>query len=153
MKPQPCVAIIVGSKTDLPFLEGATSVLEEFGVAYSVEVMSAHRSLDKVSAFASSAEENGFEVIIAVAGMAAHLPGVIAAKTVLPVIGVPLPTSDIKGMDSLLAIVQMPGGIPVATMAIGKAGVKNAALFAVAILARREKSLLKKLQKYRESIF
>jgi 5-(carboxyamino)imidazole ribonucleotide mutase len=153
MKPQPCVAIIVGSKTDLPFLEGATSVLEEFGVAYSVEVMSAHRSLDKVSAFASSAEENGFEVIIAVAGMAAHLPGVIAAKTVLPVIGVPLPTSDIKGMDSLLAIVQMPGGIPVATMAIGKAGVKNAALFAVAILARREKPLLKKLQKYRESIF
>jgi 5-(carboxyamino)imidazole ribonucleotide mutase len=153
MKPQPCVAIIVGSKTDLPFLEGATSVLEEFGVAYSVEVMSAHRSLDKVSAFASSAEENGFEVIIAVAGMAAHLPGVIAAKTVLPVIGVPLPTSDIKGMDSLLAIVQMPGGIPVATMAIGKAGVKNAALFAVAILARREKLLLKKLQKYRESIF
>ena len=153
MKPQPCVAIIVGSKTDLPFLEGATSVLEEFGVAYSVEVMSAHRSLDKVSAFASSAEENGFEVIIAVAGMAAHLPGVIAAKTVLPVIGVPLPTSDIKGMDSLLAIVQMPGGIPVATMAIGKAGVKNATLFAVAILARREKPLLKKLQKYRESIF
>ena len=113
---------------------------------------SAEEVTDRVIAFASSAEQNGFDVIIAVAGMAAHLPGVIAAKTVLPVIGVPLPTSEIRGVDSLLAIVQMPGGIPVATMAIGKAGVKNAALLAVEILARNDEALLEKLREYRKNL-
>jgi len=152
MNSQPKVAIITGSNHDLPFLEGATSTLDSFDVPYVVEVMSAHRSLDRVIAFASSAEQNGFDVIIAVAGMAAHLPGVIAAKTVLPVIGVPLPTSEIRGVDSLLAIVQMPGGIPVATMAIGKAGVKNAALLAVEILARNDEALLEKLREYRKNL-
>ncbi|MCD6221089.1 5-(carboxyamino)imidazole ribonucleotide mutase, partial [bacterium] len=117
------VAIVVGSKNDLELIEGAEEMLNNFGVEFDVFVLSAHRTLDETISFAEKAEEAGYEVIIAAAGMAAHLPGVIAAKTILPVIGVPLPTSEIKGVDALLSIVQMPTGVPVATMAIGKAGV------------------------------
>lgn len=146
------VALVVGSKNDLPYLDEAKEILEKFGVAYEVFTLSAHRNLDATAAFARNAEKNGFSVIVACAGMAAALPGVLAAKTILPVIGVPLPSSEVKGMDSLLSIVQMPSGIPVATMAIGKPGVKNAALFSVAILAGKDRRLKEELKKYRESL-
>jgi 5-(carboxyamino)imidazole ribonucleotide mutase len=146
------VAVVTGSKNDMEYLEGAKEILDKFGMDYEVMVMSAHRTLDKTMEFAQDAEKNGFGVIIACAGMAAHLPGVIAAKTLLPVIGVPLPTSDIKGMDALLAIVQMPSGVPVATMAIGKAGVKNAAILAVQILSGNDEALKEKLRQYKLSL-
>ncbi len=146
------VAIVVGSKNDIEYLEGAKEILDNFSVPYEIFVLSAHRTLDEVINFAEKSEENGFGVIIAAAGMAAHLPGVIAAKTNLPVIGVPLPTSDIKGVDALLAIVQMPSGVPVATMAIGKAGIKNAAIFAVQILAKNNYQLKEKLKIFKESL-
>ncbi|MCK9266235.1 5-(carboxyamino)imidazole ribonucleotide mutase [bacterium] len=146
------IAIVVGSKNDISYLEGAKTILDRFELSYEVMVMSAHRSLDKTMDFAQNAETDGYSVIIACAGMAAHLPGVIAAKTVLPVIGVPLPTSDIKGMDALLAIVQMPSGVPVATMAIGKAGVKNAAILAVQILGLQDEVLKEKLKQYKLSL-
>jgi len=146
------VAIVVGSKNDLELIEGAKEMLDNFGVEFDVFVLSAHRTLDETISFAERAEKDGYEVIIAAAGMAAHLPGVIAAKTILPVIGVPLPTSEIKGADALLSIVQMPTGVPVATMAIGKAGVKNAALLSVEILARKDKNLREKLIDYRKKL-
>lgn len=146
------VAIVLGSKNDMEYIEGAKEILSEFGISYEVMVMSAHRTLDKVVEFSKNAEDNGFGVIIACAGMAAHLPGVLAAKTHLPVIGVPLPTSDIRGIDALLAIVQMPSGVPVATMSIGKAGVKNAAILSVQILALEDTELRVKLKKYKESL-
>ncbi|HDD65052.1 MAG TPA: 5-(carboxyamino)imidazole ribonucleotide mutase [Firmicutes bacterium] len=146
------VAIVVGSKNDIPYLDGAKEILEDFGVEYEIFVLSAHRTLDETISFAKEAESKGFGVIIACAGMAAHLPGVIAAKTTLPVIGVPLPTSEIKGIDALLAIVQMPSGVPVGTMAIGKAGVKNAALFSISILAISDEELREKLKKFREEL-
>ncbi len=143
------VAIVLGSQNDLPFVDGAKEILEKFEVPYSVEVMSAHRNLDRTISFAETAEEKGIRVIIACAGMAAHLPGVIAAKTTLPVIGVPLPTSEIKGIDSLYSMVQMPSGVPVGTMAIGKAGVKNAAIFAIEIIALGDEVLSRKLKEYK----
>jgi len=146
------VAIILGSKNDMEYIEGAKEILDSFGIAYDVMVISAHRTLDKVVEFSQNAEENGFGVIIACAGMAAHLPAVIAAKTHLPVIGVPLPTSDIRGIDALLAIVQMPSGVPVATMAIGRAGVKNAAILSAQILALEDTDIRAKLKKYKESL-
>ncbi|HOL21631.1 MAG TPA: 5-(carboxyamino)imidazole ribonucleotide mutase [bacterium] len=146
------VAIVLGSKSDMEYIEGAKEILDEFGITYDVLVMSAHRTLDKVVEFSRNAEENGFGVIIACAGMAAHLPGVLAAKTHLPVIGVPLPTSDIRGIDALLAIVQMPSGVPVATMAIGRAGVKNAAILSAQILALEDADIRTKLKKYKESL-
>ncbi|HNS32051.1 MAG TPA: 5-(carboxyamino)imidazole ribonucleotide mutase [bacterium] len=146
------IAIVVGSKNDTGYIEGAKEILDKFGVPYDVMVMSAHRSLDKTMEFAQNAEADNFAVIIACAGMAAHLPGVIAAKTLLPVIGVPLPTSDIKGIDALLAIVQMPSGVPVATMAIGKAGVKNAAILALQILSLDNEVLKEKLREYKLSL-
>lgn len=146
------VAVLLGSKSDMEYIEGAKELLEQFGIPYEVLVMSAHRTLDKVVEFSATAEEKGFGVIIACAGMSAHLPGVIAAKTLLPVIGVPLPTSDIKGMDALLAIVQMPSGVPVATMAIGKSGVKNAAILSAQILSLSDKDLRLKLKKYKDSL-
>ncbi|MCM8762389.1 MAG: 5-(carboxyamino)imidazole ribonucleotide mutase [Candidatus Omnitrophica bacterium] len=146
------VAIIIGSRNDMEYIEGAKEILNEFGIAYDVLVLSAHRTLDKVVEFSQKAEENGFGVIIACAGMAAHLPGVIAAKTHLPVIGVPLPTSDIRGIDALLAIVQMPSGVPVATMAIGRAGVKNAAVLSAQILALEDEGIREKVKKYKESL-
>ena len=146
------VAIILGSKNDMEYIEGAKEILDGFGIIYDVMVISAHRTLDKVVEFSQNAEENGFGVIIACAGMAAHLPAVIAAKTHLPVIGVPLPTSDIRGIDALLAIVQMPSGVPVATMAIGRAGVKNAAILSVQILALEDTDIRAKLKKYKEEL-
>jgi len=149
---QPVVAIVVGSQNDLDFIDGAKEILEKFQVPYTVEVMSAHRSLDKVMKFSESAAESGIKVIIACAGMAAHLPGVIAAKTMLPVIGVPLPTSEIKGIDSLYSMVQMPSGVPVATMAIGKAGIKNAAILAVEILSLNDSKLHEKLKEFKNSL-
>ncbi|HOL50411.1 MAG TPA: 5-(carboxyamino)imidazole ribonucleotide mutase, partial [bacterium] len=136
----------------LPFLDGAKEILDKFGVPYIVEVMSAHRSLDKTVEFSESARAKGIQVIIACAGMAAHLPGVIAAKTTLPVIGVPLPTSEIKGIDALYSMVQMPSGVPVGTMAIGKSGVKNAAIFAIEILALNDSTLYEKLKEYKDSL-
>ncbi|MCM8822203.1 MAG: 5-(carboxyamino)imidazole ribonucleotide mutase [Candidatus Omnitrophica bacterium] len=148
----PKVALIVGSQNDLVFLDGAKEMLEKFGVSYIIEVMSAHRSLDKTISFAESAKTNGIKVIIACAGMAAHLPGVLAAKTTLPVIGVPLPTSEIKGVDSLYSMVQMPSGVPVGTMAIGRAGVKNAAIFAIEILALSDDTLQNKLVEFKNSL-
>jgi len=146
------VAVLLGSKSDMDYIEGAKELLEKFEIPHEVLVMSAHRTLDKVMEFSKTAEENGFGVIIACAGMAAHLPGVIAAKTSLPVIGVPLPTSDIKGIDALLAIVQMPSGVPVATMAIGKAGVKNAAILSAQILALGDAELKRRLKQFKESL-
>ncbi len=141
----------MGSKSDLPVMEACTKTLEEFGVPYDVKVLSAHRTIDEVLAFCEKAEEE-YEVIIAAAGYAAHLGGVIAAKTVLPVIGVPLDASPLKGIDSLLSIVQMPGGIPVATVTIGKAGAKNAAVLAVEIMAIKYPELKEKLKAYREEM-
>lgn len=146
------VAVLLGSKNDMEYIDGAKELLEKFAIPYEVMVMSAHRTLDRVVEFAAGAEKNGFGVVIACAGMAAHLPGVVAAKTLLPVIGVPLPTSDIKGMDALLAMVQMPSGVPVATMAIGKAGVKNAAILSAQILALNDEVLRSRLKEYKESL-
>ncbi len=149
---RPLVAIVMGSESDMPVMNEATRILEQFSVAYKLVVASAHRSPHLVHEFAQGAEEAGLEVIIAGAGGAAHLPGVIAAETVLPVIGVPIASSPMKGLDSLLSIVQMPGGVPVATMAIGTAGARNAALFAVQILSRKDPSLLKRLRQYKDEM-
>ncbi|GAB6076082.1 5-(carboxyamino)imidazole ribonucleotide mutase [Desulfurobacterium crinifex] len=145
------VAVIMGSKSDMPVMESCTKTLDEFGVPYDVKVLSAHRTIDEVIAFCEKAEEE-YDVIIAAAGYAAHLGGVIAAKTTLPIIGVPLDASPLKGIDSLLSIVQMPGGIPVATVTIGKAGAKNAAVLAVEIMAIKYPELREKLKKYREEM-
>ncbi|MEO2083868.1 MAG: 5-(carboxyamino)imidazole ribonucleotide mutase [Desulfurobacteriaceae bacterium] len=141
----------MGSKSDMPVMENCIKTLEEFGVPYEVKILSAHRTIDEVLAFCERAEEE-YDVIIAAAGYAAHLGGVIAAKTVLPVIGVPLDASPLKGVDSLLSIVQMPGGIPVATVTIGKAGAKNAAVLAVEIMAIKYPELREKLKAYREEM-
>jgi len=146
---KPLVAIVMGSESDLPVMNEASTILDKFNVPYEVKIASAHRSPGLVHEFSKGAEEAGLEVIIAGAGGAAHLPGVIAAETVLPVIGVPIDSSPLKGFDSLLSIVQMPGGVPVATMAVGAAGAKNAALFAIQILSRKDKTVLTKLKQYK----
>jgi len=146
------VAVVIGSQNDMVYLDGLKEIFDKFGITYEIFTLSAHRSLDKTIEFAENAETNGFEVIIACAGMSAHLPGVIAAKTILPVIGVPLPTSEIKGVDALLSIAQMPSGVPVATMSIGKTGVKNSAILAISILARKNPQLHKKLKEFKESL-
>jgi len=148
----PLVAIVIGSESDMPVMNEATKILDRFNVMYKMIVASAHRSPRLVQEFARGAEEEGLEVIIAGAGGAAHLPGVIAAETVLPVIGVPIDSSPLKGFDSLLSIVQMPGGVPVATMAVGLAGAKNAAILAVQILSRKDPSLLKQLRQYKDDM-
>lgn len=145
----PLVSIIMGSKSDWPTMEQASSVLTEFGVPFESKIVSAHRTPDLLFEFAKSAESRGIEVIIAGAGGAAHLPGMCASQTVLPVLGVPVESKALKGMDSLLSIVQMPAGIPVGTLAIGQSGAKNAALLAVAILANSRPELRKKLHKFR----
>ena len=144
------VAIIMGSNSDWPVLEPAEKTLKEFGVEVEVVVASAHRTPDKVHAFAAEARERGVETIIAAAGLAAHLGGVIAAYTTLPVIGIPIGGGPLKGMDALLSFVQMPPGVPVATMAID--GAKNAAVFAVEILAGAHPELVGKLEAYREKM-
>jgi 5-(carboxyamino)imidazole ribonucleotide mutase len=132
---QPLVGIVMGSDSDWPVMQAAAQLLEEFGVAHEARVVSAHRTPDLLFEYAAAARGRGLRAIIAGAGGAAHLPGMLAAKTPLPVLGVPVPSRHLKGLDSLLSIVQMPRGIPVATFAIGEAGAANAALFAVALLA------------------
>lgn len=145
----PLVSIVMGSKSDLETLKEASEVLDAFGLNHELRVISAHRTPEIARTYALSAETRGIRVIIAAAGKAAHLAGVIASMTTLPIIGVPMTTSDLGGLDSLLSMVQMPGGIPVATVAIGKAGAKNAALLAIAILALSDSSLKEHLVKYR----
>jgi 5-(carboxyamino)imidazole ribonucleotide mutase len=147
--PQPLVAVIMGSKSDWETMRVASDTLKEFGVPHESRVLSAHRSPEATSEFASQAEKRGLEVIIAAAGGAAHLAGVIAAHTVVPVLGVPMESQSLKGLDSLLSTVQMPGGIPVGTLAIGKPGAKNAALLAIAILANKRSELREKLHRFR----
>ena len=144
------VAVIMGSKSDWDTMRHTRDTLDQFGVSHDCRVISAHRSPKAAAEFASSAEGNGIEVIIAAAGGAAHLAGVMAAHTTLPVLGVPMKSDALNGMDSLLSIVQMPGGIPVATLAIGKPGAINAALFAVAILANSRPELREKLHEFRK---
>ncbi|MBF5039497.1 5-(carboxyamino)imidazole ribonucleotide mutase [Methylophilus sp. 13] len=147
---KPLVAIIMGSDSDWPVMKNAAQMLADFGVAYEARVVSAHRTPDLMFEFAESASGNGFQVIIAGAGGAAHLPGMVAAKTTLPVLGVPVPSKHLQGQDSLLSIVQMPKGIPVATFAIGDAGAANAGLFAVAMLANQDPALAEKLTTFRK---
>src|SRR5437016_7052648 len=144
------VSIIMGSKSDWETMEHAANTLEELGVPHEVRVLSAHRTPDQLLEYATNAEDRGLEVIIAAAGGAAHLAGVTAAKTVLPVLGVPMESPSLKGLDSLLSTVQMPGGIPVGTLAIGKPGAVNAALLAVAILGGHRPDLRKRLHEFRE---
>ncbi len=144
------VAVVMGSQSDWPVMQHAVAQLQDFGIEYEARVVSAHRTPDLLFDFASSARSNGFAVIIAGAGGAAHLPGMLAAKTTLPVLGVPIPSKYLKGMDSLLSIVQMPKGIPVATYAVGEAGAVNAALSAISILAIENEALAKKLDDFRE---
>ena len=146
------VLILTGSKNDLGDIDGAVQMLKKFGISYELHISSAHRTLKRTVELVESAEKKGTKVIIAAAGMSAHLPGVIAAMTILPVIGVPLNASALNGLDSLMSIVQMPGGIPVATMAIGKSGCVNAALLAVSILALSDAALTEKLKRYRKEM-
>ncbi len=148
----PKVSVIIGSKNDQPLIQPALDLLQQLGIDHEFLVMSAHRNPDKVREYASSAKERGIEVIIAAAGLAAHLPGVIASLTTIPVIGVPLPTSDLKGMDSLLSIVQMPAGVPVACVGIGTPGAKNAALLAAQILALNYREIKEAFEKYRRKL-
>ncbi|MDA9008330.1 5-(carboxyamino)imidazole ribonucleotide mutase [Alphaproteobacteria bacterium] len=145
----PKVGIIMGSKSDWPTMQHATEVLDELNVPYEAKVVSAHRTPDRLYSYANTAKERGLHVIIAGAGGAAHLPGMVASMTPLPVLGVPVESKALKGMDSLLSIVQMPGGIPVATLAIGTAGAKNAGLLAVEILALNDAELASRYDSFR----
>lgn len=144
------VAVVMGSQSDWTTMKSCCELLESLGVSYSKEVVSAHRTPDKMFSFAEGARKRGVKVIIAGAGGAAHLPGMIAAKTSLPVVGVPVKSRALNGMDSLLSIVQMPAGVPVATVAIGEAGAKNAALLAASILSLNDKNLQKNLDLFRK---
>lgn len=148
---EPRVAIIMGSANDWDIMRAAQETLERLEIACEARVISAHRTPARLTEFLSGAEERGLEAIIAGAGGAAHLAGVTAAHTLLPVLGVPIDSSPLQGLDALLATVQMPAGIPVATFAIGKAGAKNAALFAAAILARKDPAVRKRLSEFREA--
>lgn len=149
-KDTPLVGIIMGSKSDWEAMKNAVDMLDALGIAYETNALSAHRNPEQVSEYASSAKGRGLKVIIAGAGMAAALPGVVAALTPLPVLGVPMETKVMGGMDSLLSMAQMPGGIPVGTLAVGKAGAKNAALLAAAILALSDDGIAKKLDSFRK---
>ena len=146
----PIVGVVMGSKSDWETMRHAAEMLAKFGVAHEAKVVSAHRTPRWMVEYASTAESRGIQVIIAGAGGAAHLPGMVAANTLLPVFGVPVESQALKGMDSLLSIVQMPGGIPVGTLAIGKAGAQNAALLAIAVLANHDPALREKLRAFRE---
>src|SRR5579864_9123518 len=146
----PVVGIIMGSQSDWETMREAHKILEEFDVAHEYRVLSAHRAPAAVTEYATTAEQRGLKMIIGAAGGAAHLAGVLAAQTLLPVLGVPIESQALKGMDSLLSTVQMPGGIPVGTLAIGKAGAKNAALLAIAILANHRPELRQKLNQFRD---
>ena len=143
------IGIVMGSTSDWDTMKAAAKVLEDFGVRYEAKAMSAHRTPHAVADWATNAQKNGLKAIIAAAGGAAHLAGVVAAHTTLPVLGVPMPSKHLQGLDSLLSTVQMPKGIPVATFAIGEAGAANAALFAVAVLSLADKELAKKLEEFR----
>lgn len=149
MANQPVVAVLMGSKSDLPVVEGAFKVFDEFGIPYEAHAMSAHRTPVEAMEFAANAEKNGFKVVICAAGMAAHLGGVVAAHTTLPVIGIPIASEPFNGLDALFSIVQIPPGIPVAAVTAGKAGGKNAALYAVSILALGDAALAEKLKEFR----
>lgn len=147
---KPVVAILMGSDSDAPVLKPCADVLRELGIPFIAKVLSAHRTPDEAVNFAKNAKKEGIKVLIAAAGGAAHLAGVVAANTMLPVIGIPVETSSFKGMDSLLSTVQMPAGTPVATVAVGSGGVKNAAFLAARILALQDSKLEKALEKYKE---
>lgn len=150
MNEQVLVGVIMGSTSDWETMQEATAVLDQFGVPYEAKVVSAHRTPQWMAEYATTAEARGLQVIIAGAGGAAHLPGMVAAQTVLPVLGVPIQSHALNGLDSLLSIVQMPGGVPVGTLAIGKAGAKNAALLAIAILGNQDRALRQKLHQFRQ---
>ena len=152
MSKQPLVSIVMGSDSDLEVMREAAKALDEFGIAYEMDITSAHRSPARTSEFARQAAGRGIKVIIAGAGGAAHLAGVIAAETTLPVIGVPMPSSSLQGLDALLATVQMPAGIPVATLAIGKAGATNAGILAAQIVALHDPAIAKKMAAHKEKL-
>ncbi len=152
MDDKPKVGVVMGSQSDWDVMQHAARVLKDFGVAFESQVVSAHRTPDKMFEYAESARARGLACIIAGAGGAAHLPGMIASKTTLPVLGVPVPSRHLAGQDSLYSIVQMPKGIPVATFAIGEAGAANAGLFAVSLLAATDADLERKLSEYREKL-
>jgi 5-(carboxyamino)imidazole ribonucleotide mutase len=143
------IGVVMGSNSDWDVMQHACTILKEFGVSFEAKVLSAHRMPDEMFAYAESARERGLQAIIAGAGGAAHLPGMLASKTVIPVLGVPIPSKYLRGEDSLLSIVQMPRGVPVATFAIGEAGASNAALFAIAMLATGDADLAMKLAQFR----
>jgi len=149
---QPKVGILMGSDSDLEVMREAEKRLDSFGITYETRIMSAHRTPEKAAAYAATAEQRGLEVIICGAGAAAHLAGAIAANTTLPVIGIPIDSSSLKGLDALLATVQMPAGIPVATMAIGKAGAANAGIFAAQIVGRKDAEVSAKLSKFKKEL-
>jgi 5-(carboxyamino)imidazole ribonucleotide mutase len=148
----PQVAVVMGSKSDAETVQPCLDMLSKLGIEYEVNIISAHRTPEKARIFGQNARSRGIEVVIAAAGGAAHLPGVIASWTTLPVIGVPMPTSDLKGVDALYAIVQMPAGIPVATVAIGSPGAKNAAILAAEILGLKDESIRQAVEKYRQEL-
>ena len=152
MSKQPLVSIVMGSDSDLEVMREAARALDDFGIAYEMDITSAHRSPERTAQFARQAAGRGIKVIIAGAGGAAHLAGVIAAETTLPVIGVPMPSSSLQGLDALLATVQMPAGIPVATLAIGKAGATNAGILAAQILALSDPAIAKKMAAHKEKL-
>ncbi len=151
-EPAARVGIVMGSDSDWPKIKKAAAALEEFGVGYEVRVMSAHRTPHVVAEYASTAIDRGLQVIIAAAGGAAHLAGVVAAHTTLPVIGLPVPTAELGGLDSLLSTVQMPGDVPVATMAVGMGGPRNAGLFAVQIMATADEDLRTRLLEFKQAL-
>lgn len=149
---QPLVGILMGSDSDWPVMEHAARALKEFGIAFEARVLSAHRTPDQATRYAEEAESRGLACLIAGAGGAAHLAGVLASKTALPVLGVPMPSKHLNGLDSLLSTVQMPGGVPVATFAIGEGGARNAGLFAVQILAGRDPALAARFKAHRRAV-
>jgi 5-(carboxyamino)imidazole ribonucleotide mutase len=149
-KKKPLVAIIMGSNSDWPIMKYTADILDEFKITFEAKVVSAHRTPDLMYEFAESAENEGYKIIIAGAGGAAHLPGMVASKTIVPVLGVPIPTKHLEGQDSLLSIVQMPKGVPVATFAIGEAGAVNAGLFAASVIAENDSKVKNKLNEYRK---
>jgi 5-(carboxyamino)imidazole ribonucleotide mutase len=146
------VGIVIGSKTDAELVQPALDTLKQLGIDYELSIISAHRNPEKLKEYGLEAEKRGLKVIIAAAGRAAHLPGVLAGWTTLPVIGVPLPTSELKGIDALLSISQMPGGVPVACMGIGKSGAKNAALLAAQILGTAHKEIKEAYRKHKQEL-
>ncbi len=146
------VSVVIGSKTDTDLIQPALDMLKQLGIDYELSVISGHRNPEKLRKYGLKAEEQGFKVIIAAAGGAAHLPGILASWTTLPVIGVPLPTSELKGVDALLSIAQMPAGVPVACMGIGTSGAKNAALLAAQILGTEQKEVKEAYQRYKEEL-